>query len=506
MITNLTQKIVVIIGLILSIAFVTSFSYAASSVTIAAGSTSLTVGSSTNLTIRANNVTGRINITSSNPNVISLSSSNEWVENGSVTIRATAKAVGSAYITVTSADTSDSTTGDSVSVSTGVNLTSKEIVVDTRSANNYLSSLTVEGYELSPAFNTNTNNYTINVKSDISSINISAIPADNKARTVVDGNLDLVSGENNVTITVTAENGYKRVYTLTVVKEKNPDDIDATIESLVINNAKLKNEFKSDVFEYMCDDITADIEKLDIVIKTKIPDLKYEIVGNEDLKQGINHIVIKVTSRDGSVTKEYEIIVFKTDEVLALKNIDEVEGEIGNKSWLDELREYKYEIMLGIGSVVAIVIVIVLIITIRRNKNEVGEEEYKTSNENTFEEKIQIEENEENKSEELDQIEENFEEKNDEIEDIEEILNIEKNEHTLDDKSLDEVSDEIELMVNDSDEVKENDVESEVEHKVRKGNLTLNTNEDKSKKGKKIEEKVNESKIKLDLSKLSDKE
>ena len=162
--TNLTQKIVVIIGLILSIALVTSFSYAASSVTIAAGSTSLTVGSSTNLTIRANNVTGRINITSSNPNVISLSSSNEWVENGSVTIRATAKAVGSAYITVTSADTSDSTTGDSVSVSTGVNLTSKEIVVDTRSANNYLSSLTVEGYELSPAFNTNTNNYTINVK------------------------------------------------------------------------------------------------------------------------------------------------------------------------------------------------------------------------------------------------------------------------------------------------------------------------------------------------------
>ena len=139
--TNLMKKIVVMVIFIMTITLVSSFSYAASSVTIAAGSTSLTVGSSTTLTIRANNVTGRINITSSNPGVVALSSSSEWVENGTVTVRATAKAAGSAYITVSSADTSDSTTGDPVAVSTGVNLTAKEVVIDTRSSNNYLSSL-----------------------------------------------------------------------------------------------------------------------------------------------------------------------------------------------------------------------------------------------------------------------------------------------------------------------------------------------------------------------------
>ena len=203
--TNVVKKVFLMAVFILAVAVFSNFSYAAS-VSIAAGSTSLTVGSSTTLTIRGNNLIGKVNITSSNPAVISLSSSQEWLE-GSVTVRATAKSAGSAYITVTSADTSDSATGEAVSVSTGVNLTSKAVVVDTRSGNNYLSSLTVEGYELSPAFNTNTNNYTMSVKSDINEIKLSAIPADNKSKKFVDGNLDLVAGEINVTVTVTAENG-----------------------------------------------------------------------------------------------------------------------------------------------------------------------------------------------------------------------------------------------------------------------------------------------------------
>lgn len=510
--TNFARKIVIIIGFVISIVLATSVSYAASSLSIAAGSTSLTVGSSTTLTIRANNVTGRINITSSNPDVISLSSSSEWVENGSVTIRATAKAAGSAYITVTSEDTSDSTTGDPVSISTGVNLTSKEVVVDTRSSNNYLSSLNIEGYELSPAFNTNTNNYTMNVTCDVASINISAIPADTKAKTVVDGNLDLVAGENNVTVTVTAENGYKRVYTITVVKEKNPDDIDATIESLVINNAVLKNEFKPDIFEYMCDDITADINKLDIVIQTKIPDLKYEIVGNDDLKQGINHIVIKVTSRDGSVTKEYEIIVFKTDEVLALEETEPVIADAQQNDLLIKIKEYKYEIMLGVGAIVVIIIVIILVIVLRKNKKEESNEQYmeEYSDGRTIDEK----ESEENIiNNEIDEMEyddlETMVEKEEEITEVDKETEVEED---LEDNIENEISEELELKVNIPEKMEEveisknEDLKGETEHKVRKGNLVINSNKDKSEKDdEKKENKTDETKIKLDLSKLSDK-
>lgn len=377
---NLVKKVVVMIVFVITIALVSNCAYAAS-ISIAAGSTNLTVGSSTTLTIRGNDVIGKINITSSNPGVISLSSSQEWIE-GAVTIRATAKAAGNAYITVTSVDTSSSTTGEAVSVSTGVNLTSNAVVVDTRSSNNYLSSLTVEGYELSPGFNTNTNNYTMNVKSDVSEIKLSAIPADNKSTTIVDGNLDLVAGENNVTVTVTAENGYKRVYTIVVTKEKNPDDIDASLSSLVINNATLKNEFDSEVFEYMCDDIYADTQKLDITLETKIPDLKYEIIGNDELKHGINHIIIKVTSRDGSVTKEYEIIVFKSDEVLALQEVENVIEETENSNtFMDKIKEVKKEIIFcGIALVCFIVLIIVIIVNKKKTKKDEIEDNDSSNN------------------------------------------------------------------------------------------------------------------------------
>lgn len=190
---------------------------------------------------------------------------------------------------------------------------------DTRSKNANLSSLNIEGVELSPEFNADTTTYNATVKFDVSEINVSAIPQDNKSTTVVSGNMDLVEGDNNVTITVTAENGTKKVYTIIVKKEKNPDDLNAFLSSLVINNAILKTEFNQEIFEYMCDDISADIFKLDIVATTQIEGATCEIIGNDDLKPGINYITIKVTSKDGSESKEYKIIVFKSEDVLAMQ-------------------------------------------------------------------------------------------------------------------------------------------------------------------------------------------
>ena len=459
--TNFLNKIVIVIMLVIAMVLVSNFSYAASSITIAAGSTNLTVGSSTTLTIRGNNVIGKVNITSSNPGVVSLSSSQEWLE-GSVTIRATAKAAGSAYITVTSADTSDATTGESVSVSTGVNLTSKAVVVDTRSSNNYLSLLKVEGYELSPAFNANTNNYTLNVGYDVSSLNVSAVPADNKSRTVVEGNLDLVAGENNVTVTVTAENGYKRVYTITVTKEKNPDDIDATIESLVINNAVLKNEFASDVVEYMCDDITADIEKLDILVQTKIPEIKYEIIGNDELKQGINHVIVKVTSRDGSVTKEYEIIVFKTNEYLPL---EDVMAEPIEPTFFDIVMSMKTELIIGGGILLGVIVVSVIVIVVVKKKS---------------------------KREDKEVVEDSNEEQNEEENVLEESNEVEE--------TTTEIEETTEEVVQESEEEKQEEIEKP---KTRKGRLAK---ENKKEKSKKEDEVLEEFKIKLDLPSLNDDE
>ena len=54
------------------------------------------------------------------------------------------------------------------------------------SSNNYLKSLEIDGYEIT--FNKETNEYTITVKSDVTSLDIKAIPEDSRARVEITGN------------------------------------------------------------------------------------------------------------------------------------------------------------------------------------------------------------------------------------------------------------------------------------------------------------------------------
>ena len=86
------------------------------------------------------------------------------------------------------------------------------------SSNNYLSSLEVEGYEIE--FNKYTEEYRITVKNDVTSLDIRALAEDSRSRVEITGNNDFKEGENVVTITVTAENGNSREYSLVVVREE----------------------------------------------------------------------------------------------------------------------------------------------------------------------------------------------------------------------------------------------------------------------------------------------
>ena len=60
-------------------------------------------------------------------------------------------------------------------------------------------------------------------------------------------------GDNNVYITVTAQNGAKRTYSIIVTKSANLDDANSYLESLIIENAKISPEFSKEIFEYDCE-------------------------------------------------------------------------------------------------------------------------------------------------------------------------------------------------------------------------------------------------------------
>lgn len=88
---------------------------------------------------------------------------------------------------------------------------------DAGNPNNWLESLTVDGYALTPTFDVNmTTEYTLTVSENISSINISASPVNKSASVSGTGTISLTEGSNLVSIVVTAQNGNTRTYNITV--------------------------------------------------------------------------------------------------------------------------------------------------------------------------------------------------------------------------------------------------------------------------------------------------
>lgn len=89
-----------------------------------------------------------------------------------------------------------------------------------KSSDNYLKSLSVEGYELSPEFNRQQDTYTIYVKDDsVNTFNVLAEPDNETAKIEGIGNVTVSAEERIINIKVTAENGDLKVYTIKVENE-----------------------------------------------------------------------------------------------------------------------------------------------------------------------------------------------------------------------------------------------------------------------------------------------
>ena len=85
--------------------------------------------------------------------------------------------------------------------------------------NNYLSSLTVSGCTLSPAFSSQQTSYTVQVPTGVTSVTIAAKASDSAASVSGTGNVTLTSGTQTAKVTVTAPSGEKRVYSITFVSQ-----------------------------------------------------------------------------------------------------------------------------------------------------------------------------------------------------------------------------------------------------------------------------------------------
>ena len=230
---------IIICTFIISINYVKAASY---DVTVT--SKTVTVGNSVTLTIKGNDLAGRFDLSSSNSSVASLSKNSLFIDNNSTSITITAKSVGTATITiiptdVTAYDNNTITGNKTITItvkdkptsnpSTGGNnsgTTTNTTPTKKKSTNNYLSSLTIEGYTLDKEFKKEETEYSIMVENDVNKIKINAQLDDSSAKVTGIGEVEVKEGINKLEIKVTAENGSTRIYTLNVtVKELNPIEV-----------------------------------------------------------------------------------------------------------------------------------------------------------------------------------------------------------------------------------------------------------------------------------------
>lgn len=92
------------------------------------------------------------------------------------------------------------------------------------SGDNLLKSLDISPGTLTPAFQPQTTSYSVTLPEDTTSIVVSAVPNDSKAKVAVSHNNDLEPGANKTYIVVTAENGTQRTYVLNITCGEVPEE------------------------------------------------------------------------------------------------------------------------------------------------------------------------------------------------------------------------------------------------------------------------------------------
>lgn len=143
----------------------------------------------------------------------------------------------------------DATSSDGSNVNLSGNKRVNVTAVKPKSTNNYLKSIRVGEYSLSPEFSKETMEYSVTVPSTVNSINLEATLEDGTASMSGTGEKEVDEGINSFEIKVNAQNGDERIYKVNVlVEDQNPIQIKIQDkEYTIIKNAK--NVTKPDLYE-----------------------------------------------------------------------------------------------------------------------------------------------------------------------------------------------------------------------------------------------------------------
>lgn len=160
---------------------------------------------------------------------------------------------------------------------------------------------------LSPNFSPSITKYSLIVPATVTNLSLVVAVESTGAKYWISGDENLQLGDNTVTITVTATDGTKKIYTIIVTKAADIAKANAYLSNIVIDGRSLSPDFSSENLEYDIGTVASTVEKLTVLAFAKNENAKSEIIGNDKLVEGENIIKIKVTAEDGITAKEYTI-------------------------------------------------------------------------------------------------------------------------------------------------------------------------------------------------------
>ena len=305
------KKILFILGL--SFLFFCPYVVDAASISVSSSTSTGTVGGNITVRVNINESSGlgsweysldydssKLQLLSGNTHVVGYVSS-EGQTSQSYTYTFRVKGTGSTTISVVNtAIASWDEVVTSPTDSTTINLVSRSEVEENYSTDNTLASLEVEGFSLSPEFNSDTTSYKVDADSDTTSVKVNAKANDDNAKVSGDGEIEVHEGSNTINVVVEAESGATKTYTIVVnVKEKDPINVEVNKENLsVVRKTDELQDLVKDYFQ----ETTVNINDEEVPAY-KIESLNITLVALKDEKGNINFYIYD----DGKYTLYQEL-------------------------------------------------------------------------------------------------------------------------------------------------------------------------------------------------------
>ena len=207
---------------------------------------------------------------------------------------------------------------------------------------------------------------------DVDKLEISGITQDENAKVEITGNDNLKVGNNIVKVTVTAEDGTTRIYTITVTKtNKEADEASSKLKlkTLEIKNATLIPNFSAEETNYTISvEDPSSIKTEDITAVAEDSDVTIKIALSEDTSSDERLITIMLEKKDGDnqETNSYQITVKKATY-----------NPIAN---LANQKDNKIYYILG-GIIAVLILFIIIIIILLRKTSTKYDDDYDVQDE-----------------------------------------------------------------------------------------------------------------------------